>query len=192
VKRGKKGKLKKMRKKYQDQDEEDRELALMALGSRPTPKPKEPKGGKGNKAGKKAGGPRDAKMEEKLVEDLATVVSSDWEAAWTALPANVQLGVDRLVAAKVLKSNKDIGAVELRALANLGEESAVRVLQTFGQADLRKQRNRSAAFAREIQRFVGQQNAVGAAGRWHKQLLWTEKVMTVITDSDITLSLFPR
>lgn len=67
-----------------------------------------------------------------------------------------------LVWSQVLKSREDIGAVELRALDNLGEANALRVLQNFTVADFKKTRNKSAVLAREIQRFVGEQMAVPA------------------------------
>lgn len=71
-------------------------------GSRPAPKSKEGKAGKGSKGSKKEV-TRDAKLEEKLVGDMTTLVASELELAWSALPASVQMAIDRLVSSKVSK-----------------------------------------------------------------------------------------
>ncbi|CAM9456120.1 unnamed protein product [Discosporangium mesarthrocarpum] len=156
--RGQRGKLKRMKKKYGDQDDEDRQLAMEALGV--AKKPKDGKGkGKGSRGtGTDGGNTKDgrrATAAEKAAEKNLQKMREDTAAALKLLHPQVQQRLRQLEEGAKNKGIKagEMDAFEVRALARFSVGDAMEILTRFGEADLRRVRNRSGFLAGIMRKF---------------------------------------
>ncbi|KAG5190531.1 hypothetical protein JKP88DRAFT_352683 [Tribonema minus] len=139
--RGKRGQAKRKQLKYKDQDEEDRQLALELLGHIKPPQ-EEPQSSSAQPPSAPSGD--NAAAFRELTDDAGE--------ALRALPEEVRAYIVKLQDDRLLKAT-ELDAFELRALSRFEPDDALRILERFAEADLRKVGNKSGFLAGIMRKY---------------------------------------